>query len=109
MFILRALRYRSLDLCAAWSEWSGAPRFLIVYRHRSHVVRDVVAQLGAQGTTLLVDPVEASWTRGLVEGHGSYARAMAERMVQNGVPHDVSAHSSLDKTRPRIKENQSCS
>ena len=40
---------------------------------------------------------EASWTRGLVERHGAYVRSMVERMVHDGVPHDMSVQSLFDK------------
>ena len=50
------------DLCEAimyaWVKWD-----------RSHLARQFIEQLGAQGTTVLVGAAEASWTRGLVERH----------------------------------------
>ena len=60
----------------AWVKWAGAPRFLLVDSHRSHLARQFIEQLGAQGTTVLVGAAEASWTRGLVERHGAYVRCM---------------------------------
>ena len=65
--------------------------------HRSHLARQFIEQLGAQGTTVLVGAVEASWTRGLVERHGAYVRSMVEKMVHDGVPDDMSAQSLFDK------------
>ena len=75
-----------LAIMTAWVKWAGAPRFLLVDPHRSH-----------QGTTVLVGAAEASWTRGLVERHGAYARPTVEKMVHDAVPDDVSAHSLFDK------------
>ena len=42
---------------------------------------------------MLLGAADASWTRGLVERRGSYVRATAEKMVQDGVPDDISAES----------------
>ena len=56
-------------IMTAWVKWAGAPRFLLVDPHRSHLSRQFIEQLGAQGTTDLVGAAEASWTRGLVERH----------------------------------------
>ena len=56
----------------AWVIWAGAPRFLLVDPHRSHLARQFIEQLGAQGTTVLVGAAEASWTRRLVERHGVF-------------------------------------
>ena len=81
----------------AWVKWAGAPRFLLVDPHRSHLARLFIEQLGAQGTTVLVGAAEASWTRGLVERHGAYVRSMVEKMVHDGVPDDMSAQSLFDK------------
>ena len=53
-------------IMTAWVKWAGAPRFLLVDPHRSHLARRFIEQLGAQGTTVLVGSAEASWTRGLV-------------------------------------------
>ena len=103
----------------AWVKWAGAPRFLFVDPHRSHLARQFIEQLGAQGTTVLVGAPEASWTRGLVERHGAYVRSMVEKMVHDGVPDDMSAQSLFDKatsaknipsqwvlaTQPRIPES----
>ena len=50
----------------AWVKWARAPRFLLLDPHRSHLARQFIEQLGAQGTTVLVGAAEASWTRGLV-------------------------------------------
>ena len=81
----------------AWVKWAGAPRFLLVDPHRSHLAPQFIEQLGAQGTTVLVGAAEASWTRGLVERHGAYVRSMVEKMVHDGVPDDMSAQSLFDK------------
>ena len=81
----------------AWVKWAGAPRFLLVDPHRSHLARQFIEQLGAQGTTVLVGAAEASWTRGLVERHGAYVRSMVEKMVHDGVPDDMSVQSLFDK------------
>ena len=81
----------------AWVKWAGAPRFLLVDPHRSHLARQFIEQLGAQGTTVLVGAAEASWTRGLVGRHGAYVRSMVEKMVHDGVPEDMSAQSLLTK------------
>ena len=35
-------------------KWAGAPRFLLVDPHRSHLARQFIEQLGAQGATVLV-------------------------------------------------------
>ena len=53
--------------------------------------------MGAQGTTVLMEAAEASWTRGLVERHGAYVRSMVEKMVHDGVPDDMSAQSLFDR------------
>ena len=71
-------------------KWEGAPRFLLVDPHRSHLARQFIEQLVAQGTTVL-------GTRGLVERHGAYARSMVEKMVHDGVLDDMSAQSLSDK------------
>ena len=63
-------------IMTAWVKWAGAPRFLLVDPHRSHLARQFIEQLGAQGATVLVGAAEASWTRGLVERHGAYVRSM---------------------------------
>ena len=55
-----------------WVKWAGTPRFLLVDTHRSHLARQFIEKLGAQGTTVLVGAAEASWTRGLVERHEAY-------------------------------------
>ena len=81
----------------AWVKWAGAPRFLLVDPHRSHLARQFIEQLGAQGTTVLVGAAEASWTRGLMERHGAYVRSMVEKIVHDGVPDDMSAQSLFDK------------
>ena len=81
----------------AWVTWAGAPRFLLVDPHRSHLARQFVEQLGAQGNTVLVGAAEASWTRGLLERHWAYVRSMVEKMVHDGVPDDMSAQSLSDK------------
>ena len=81
----------------AWVKWAGAPRFLLVDPHRSHLARQFIEQLGAQSTTVLVGAAEASRTRGLVERHGAYVRSMVEKMVHDGVPDDMSAQSLFDK------------
>ena len=81
----------------AWVKWAGAPRFLLVDPHRSHLARKFIEQLGAQGTTDLVGAAEALWTRGLVERHGAYVRSMVEKMVLDGVPDEMSAQSCLTK------------
>ena len=74
-------------IMTAWMKWAGAPRFLLVDPHRSHLARQFIEQLGAQNTTVLVGAAEASWTpRGLVERHGAYVRSMVENMVRDGVP-----------------------
>ena len=80
----------------AWVKWAGAPRFLLVDPHRSHLARQFIEQLGAQGTTVLVGAAEASWC-GLVERHGAYVRSMVEKMIHDGVPGDMSAQSLCDK------------
>ena len=64
---------------------------------RSHLARQFIEQLGAQGTTVLVGVAEASWTRGLVERHGAYVRSMVEKMVHDEVPDDMSAQSLFDR------------
>ena len=79
-----------------WVKWAGAPRCLLVDPHRSHLDRQFIEQLGAQGTTVLVGAAEASWTRGLVERHGAHVRSMVEKMVHDGVPDDFSAQSLFD-------------
>ena len=84
-------------IMAAWVKWAGAPRFLLVDPHRSHLSRQFIEQLGAQGTTVLVGAAEASWTRGLVERHGAYVRSMVEKMVHDGVRDDMSAQSLFDR------------
>ena len=81
----------------AWVKWAGAHRFLFVDPHRSHLARQFIEQLGAQGTTVIVGAAEASWTRGLEERHGAYVRSMVEKMVHDGVPDDTSAQSLFDK------------
>ena len=78
----------------AWVKWRGAPRFLLVDPHGSHLARQFIEQLGA---TVLVGAAEASWTRGLVERHGAYARSMVEKMVHDGVPDDTSAQPLFGK------------
>ena len=83
-------------IMAAWVKWAGAPRFLLVDPHRSHLARQFIEQLGAQGTTVLVGAAEASWNR-LVERHGAHVRSMVEKMVHDGVPDDMSAQSLFDK------------
>ena len=65
--------------------------------HRSHLARQFFEQLGAQGTTVLVEAAEASWTRGLVQRHGAYVRSMVDKRVHDGVPDDMSAQSLFDK------------
>ena len=47
-------------IVTAWVKWAGAPRFLLVDPHRSHLARQFIEQLGAQGTTVLVGAAEAS-------------------------------------------------
>ena len=84
-------------IMTAWVKWAGAPRFLLVDPHRSHLARQFIEQLGAQGTTVLVGAAEASWTRGLVERHGTYVRSMVRKMVHDGVPDDMSAQSLFDR------------
>ena len=84
-------------IMTAWVKWAGYPRFLLVDPHRSHLTRQFIEQLGAQGTTVLVGAAEASWTRGLVERHGAYVRSMVKKMVHDGVPDDMSAQSLFDK------------
>ena len=81
----------------AWVKWAGAPRFLLVNSHRSHLARQFIEQLGAQGTTVLVGAAEASWISGLVERHGACVRSMMEKMVHDGVPDDMSAQSLFDR------------
>ena len=81
----------------AWVLWAGAPRFLLVDPHRSHLARQFIGQLGAQGTTVLVGAAEVSWTRGLVERHGEYVRSMVQKMVHDGAPDDMSAQSLFGK------------
>ena len=81
----------------AWVKWAGAPRFLLVDPHRSHLARQFIERLGAQSTTVLVGAAEASWTRGLVKRHGAYDRSMVEKMVHDGVPDDMSAQSLFDR------------
>ena len=76
-------------IMTAWVKWAGAPRFLLVDPHRSHLARQFIEQLGAQGTTVFVGAAEASWTRGLLERHGAYVRSMVEKMVHDGVPDDM--------------------
>ena len=39
----------------AWVKWAGVSRFLLVDPHRSHLARQFIEQLGAQGTTVLVE------------------------------------------------------
>ena len=39
---------------------------------------------------------EASWTRGLLERHGAYVRSMVDKMVRDGVPHDMNVQSLFD-------------
>ena len=50
----------------AWVKWAGTTPFLLCDPHRSHMARQFIEQLGAQGTTSLMGAAEASWTRGLV-------------------------------------------
>ena len=97
--ILPSQSARDLDeaIMTAWVKWAGAPRFLLVDPHRSHLARQFIEQLGAQGTTLLVGAAEASWTRGLVERHGAYVRSTVEKMVHDGVLDHMSAQSLFDK------------
>ena len=83
-------------IMTAWVKWAGAPRFLLVDPHRSHLARQFIEQLGAQGTTFLVGAAQASLTRGLVERHGAYVRSMVEKMVHDGAPDDMSAQSLFD-------------
>ena len=71
--------------------------FLLVDPRRSHLARQFIEQLGAQGTTVLVGAAEASWSRGLVERHGAYVRFIVEKMVHDGVPEDMNAQSLFDK------------
>ena len=105
-------------IMTAWVKWAGVPRFLLVDPHRSHLARQFIEQLGAQGTTVLVGAAEASWTRGLVERHGAYVLSMVEKVVHDGVPNDMSAQSLFDTatsaknmmsrvlaTQPRIPES----
>ena len=35
-------------------KWAGAPRFLLVDSHRSHLARQFMEQLGVHGTTFRV-------------------------------------------------------
>ena len=51
-------------IMTAWVKWAGAPRFLLVDPHRSHLARQFIEQLGAQSTTVLVGAAEASWSCG---------------------------------------------
>ena len=81
----------------AWVKWAGAHVFCWLTHHRSLLARLSFEQLGAQGTTFLVGAAEASWARGLVKRRGAYVRSMAEKMVHDGVPHDMSVHSLFDK------------
>ena len=39
----------------------------------------------------------ASWTRGVVERDGAYARSMVEKVLHEGVPDDISVQSPFDK------------
>ena len=41
-------------IMTAWVKWARAPRFLLVDRHTSHLARQFIEQLGAQGTAVLV-------------------------------------------------------
>ena len=86
--VLRDQTVRSLfeGIMHAWIKWVGAPRFLMVDSHQSHIARCFVDQLGALGTIVLVGAADPSRTRGRVEGHDSYVRTRAEKMVQDGVP-----------------------
>ena len=84
-------------IMTAWVKWAGAPRFLLVDPHRSHLARKFIERPGAQGATVLVGAAEASWTRGLVERHGAYVRSMVDKMVHDGVPDDMSVQSPFDK------------
>ena len=98
-------------------KWAGAPSVLLVDPHKSHLTRQFIEQLGAQGATVLVGAAEDSWTRGLVERHGAYVRSMVEKMFHDGVPDDMSAQSLFDRatsaknmmsriaTQPRIPES----
>ena len=85
-------------IMTALVKWAGAPRFLLVDPHRSHLARQFIEPAGAQGTTVLVGAAEASWTRGLVERHGAFVRSMVEKMVHDGVPDDMSAQSLFDRS-----------
>ena len=99
-------------IMTAWVKWAGAPRFLLVDPHRSHLARQFIELLGAQGTTVLVGAPEVSWTRGLVERHGACVRSMVEKLVHDGVPDDMSAQSLFDKatSAKNIKQNsRTCS
>ena len=84
-------------IMTAWVKWAGAPRFLLVDPHRSHLTRQFIEQLGAQGAPVLVGAAEASWTRGLVGRRGACVRSMVEKMVHDGVPDDMSAQSLFDR------------
>ena len=68
-------------ITSAWVKWAKASSFLLVDPHRSHLDRQFIEQLGAQGTTVLVGGAEAPWTRGLVERHGAYVRSMVECLM----------------------------
>ena len=54
-------------------------------------------QLGAQDTAVKVGAAEASWPCGSVQRHASHVKAMEQRVVQEGVPDDMSAQTILDK------------
>ena len=71
---------------AIMNAWARAPRFLLIDPHRSHLARQFMEQLGAQGTTVLVGAC-----RGFVDG--AYVRSMVEKMVHDGVPEDMSVQS----------------
>ena len=61
------------------------------------MARQLIEQLGAQGTTVLVGAAEASWPRGFVERHGAHVRSMVEKKVRDGVLDDMSVQSLFDK------------
>ena len=89
-------------------KWAEARRFLLVDPHRSLLTRQFIEQLGAHCTTVLVGTAEASWTRGLVERHGAFARSTVEKMVRGGAPDHMSAQSLFGKATSSTEMQPAC-
>ena len=62
----------------AWVKWAGAPRFLLVDPHRSHLARQFIEQLWSTGDYRSCGSCRGFVDRGLVERHGAYVRSMVE-------------------------------